>query len=372
MKHTLIVGAGAVGLSCARAALLRGHRVTVLEQGAIPNSRAASFDQHRLIRYQYGGSAGYTSMVRDAFGAWDRLWHDLGANHHHQTGTLGISLEAGDYVCESRETMAQVGIDHQWLDQPAIERLCPQLRLPVHAQGLYASTGGVLFADRIVLSLAAWCRGRGAKLRANTAVLSVDTERGQVHTDSGWIAADRIIIAAGAWLPGLLPAYRDLATARQAVCYVQSPAQHRAHWANGPCLTDLGHGSNYALMPVQGTGLKFGSGQHRRPGVPADGFGAAPDEGYEVIAHFAPYLRDAADYRPQRMQVGYYVLDRLDAFRVEPQDKAIVITNCGGGMFKFSALMGERVLACIDHEITPEQLQHWAAGHLPSTTTEQP
>lgn len=364
MKHVLIVGAGAVGLSCARAALLRGHRVTVLEQGAIPNSRSASFDQHRLIRYQYGRSAGYTTMVGEAFGAWDRLWQDLGANHHHATGTLGISLEEDDYVSQSRATMQQAGIEHQWLDQPCIERLCPQLQLPAQAQGLYTKTGGVLFADRIVQGLAAWCRSHGAALHANTAVLSVDTDRGQVRTDTAVIDADQIIIAAGAWLPGLLPPYRDLTTARQSVCYVEPPERYREHWANGPCLTDIGPGDNYALMPVQGTGLKFGSGSHRRPGAPADGFEWTMDEGDKVIHYFAPYLRDAADYRPLRMQVGYYVLDGIDSFRVHPQGKAIVITNCGGGMFKFSALMGERVLACVDDEVTHEHLRLWAAGQL--------
>lgn len=369
-KHIIVIGAGAVGLSSARAALLRGHRVTVIEQGAIPHSRSASFDQHRLIRYQYGRSPGYTSMVSQAFAAWERVWKDLGARHFHRTGTLGVSLTEGDYASTSGVTMAQVGIEHQWLDAAGIEALCPHLQMPAHARGLYSSTGGVLFADRIVIGLAAWCREHGARLMANTQVASVDTERGTLQTTAGALEADQIIIAAGAWLPGLLPAYRDLHTARQAVCYVQAPEQYRAHWAHGPCITDLGDGDNYALMPVEGTGLKFGSGQHRRPGVPADGFAGPPEEGFEVIAPFAPYLRDADGYRPQRMQVGYYVIDSRDGFRVEPQGKALVITNCGGGMFKFSALMGERVVACLDHELTPEQLRHWAAGQLPATTPE--
>ncbi|WP_213881957.1 FAD-dependent oxidoreductase [Pseudomonas sp. dw_358] len=369
-KHIIVIGAGAVGLSSARAALLRGHRVTVIEQGSIPHSRSASFDQHRLIRYQYGRSPGYTLMVSQAFDAWERLWQDLDAQHFHRTGTLGISLAEGDYASTSGATMAQVGIEHQWLDAAGIEALCPHLQMPAHARGLYSSTGGVLFADRIVIGLAAWCRAHGAKLLANTQVQSVDTEAGRVHTTAEMLEGDQIVIAAGAWLPGLLPAYSELRIARQAVCYVQAPEQHRAHWANGPCITDLGEGANYALMPVQGTGLKFGSGQHRRLGSPADGFAGPPEEGYDVIRYFAPYLRDAEAYRSQRMQVGYYVLDSSDAFRVEPQGKALVVTNCGGGMFKFSALMGERVIACLDHELTPAQLQHWAAGKLPVTTPE--
>jgi sarcosine oxidase len=44
MSRIVIIGAGIVGLSVARAALKRGHEVIVLEQGPAPNPQAASFD----------------------------------------------------------------------------------------------------------------------------------------------------------------------------------------------------------------------------------------------------------------------------------------------------------------------------------------
>lgn len=364
MKHIIVVGAGAVGLSCARAALKRGHNVTVVEQGSLPNPQAASYDQHRMIRYQYGEAEGYTRMVGEAFGAWDRLWQDIGERHFVATGTFGVSLDANDEIWHSIPTFQRLGIGHELIDSNAAERLCPQLTLPSAAKGLFQADGGVLFADRIVDSLLAWVQQQGGELRSHSRVAHVDTVASRVRLASGEILqGDAVVVAAGAWLPGLMPKIDDLPTWRQAVCYVQPPEQYFADWAKGPCITDLGVGDNYALTPVDGTGLKFGSGLHRRAGSPdKTGFDADAREGYDVISHFAPYLRNAAEYRPIRMAVGYYVKDATARFRVMRDGQAVVVTNCDGQMFKFSTLMGERVLACIDGELAADELTRWAAG----------
>lgn len=363
MKHVLIIGAGIVGLSSARAALAAGHRVTVLEQGPLPNPQGASYDDHRLIRYQYGTAAGYTRMVTQAFAAWERVWTDLGERHFEPTGALGISMADDDYVAETQRTFETLGISYNRLPSADVERLSPQLTLPEHAWGLLTPDGGVLFASRIVEALLAWNAGQGAELRSGVRVVRVDVEAAEVELEDGeLVSGDALIVAAGAWLPELLPAYAAIPTYRQAVCYVDAPEEDMRHWRSGPCLTDLGAGDNYALMPVRGTGLKFGSGAHRRSGKPADGFAYRLDEGYEVIAHFAPYLRNAAAYKPLRMTVGYYVKDGSEQFRVQRSGKSFVVTNCDGQMFKFGPLIGERVLACVDGDIAAPDLTRWAAG----------
>jgi sarcosine oxidase len=363
MKHILIVGAGIVGLSCARAALLAGYRVTVLERGPVPNPHAASYDSHRLIRYQYGSAVGYTRMVGQAFGAWDRLWADIGTCHFEATGALGISMEAGDYVTRSMETFHKLGIEHQCLSSEEIERLSPQLTLPENAWGLLNSQGGVLFADRIVESLVAWNRSHGADIRAHSRVMQIHAGNGVVELENGDVLeGDAVIVAAGAWLPDLLPEFGSLPSYRQAVCYVEPPDDDMRYWQTGPCLTDIGVGDNYALMPVRGTGLKFGSGSHRRSGQPSDGFAADINEGYEVIAPFSPYLKHASAYKPVRMAVGYYVKDGSERFQVKRRDKMFVVTNCDGQMFKFGPLIGERVIACFGGELSADQLERWATS----------
>ena len=158
MAKVVVVGAGVVGLSVARAARLKGHDVTVLEQGPAPNPQSASYDRHRMIRYPYGDASGYTRMVTDAFRAWDRVWTDIGARHFEDTGAIAISIEPGDYAAKTLATFRAIDIPHQVLQRDEIENLCPHLTLPTHAWAVTASPGGPLFADRIVEDLAKWLR----------------------------------------------------------------------------------------------------------------------------------------------------------------------------------------------------------------------
>ena len=363
MAKVVVVGAGIVGLSVARAALGRGHTVTVLEQGPVANPQGASYDQHRLIRYQYGGAEGYTHMVSQAFAAWDRVWSDLGESHFENTGTLGISMSPGDDVDQTVSTFRQIGVPHEVLDRQAVERLCPQLVLPESSWGLLANPGGPLLADRIVDGLAAWVAAKGADLRPQCRVAAIDRAAGRVQLEDGTrVEGDLIVVAAGAWLPTLIPDYAALPTYRQALCYVDPPGEYRDAWRKGPCLTDLGPGGNYALTPVRGTGLKFGSGSHRRPGRPSDGFDWDLAEGADVIGKFEPFLRQARDYKTIRMQVGYYVKDETDRFRLDRHGRTVVVTNCDGQMFKFGPLLGERVLTSFEGEQSFGDLARWAAG----------
>ena len=58
-----IVGAGIAGLSTAWALASRGHEITLIEQGTIPNPLAASGDHHRFISRAYGPASGYGRLI---------------------------------------------------------------------------------------------------------------------------------------------------------------------------------------------------------------------------------------------------------------------------------------------------------------------
>jgi sarcosine oxidase len=365
MARILIVGAGIVGLSVARAALRRGHAVTLVEQGSVPNPRAASYDEHRMIRLHYGAAEGYTHMVRQAFDAWEELWQELGARHFADCGALSVSVQPGDYTDATRDVFVRLGVPHQVLNAAEVERLCPHLRLPPHATGLLAFPGGPLFADRIMEDLARHVTERGADVLADTRAVSVDEAAGRVGiADGRELAGDLVVVAAGAWLPGLLPAeYGTLRTFRQALCYVEPPPSYRESWARGPAVVVLGGRNVYTLPPLAGTGLKFGSGDRRRPARPSDGFESSLEEGRSVIGAFGDYLREAPRYRPLRMQVGYYVMEESRRFALSHAGRRLVVTNCDGQMFKFGPLIGERIMAAWDGELSFDGLTCWAAGH---------
>jgi sarcosine oxidase len=363
MSDLIVVGAGIVGLSVAHAAARRGHHVTLLERGPVPNPQGASFDQHRMIRFHYGAAAGYTRMVFEAFAAWERLWAELGERHFADCGAVAVSLQAGDYADKTEAVFRDLGVAHEIVQGEALARLLPQLDLPPSARGVLARPGGPLFADRIVTGLHRLCESQGVRIRAHCPVAAIEDD-GSVRTVSGeTLRADRVIVAAGAWLPGLLPErFGDLPTHRQALCYVEPPAARAASWRDGPALVVIGDRGVYSLPPLAGTGLKFGDGAHRRRAAPDAGFDWSIDEGREIIDAFRPYLRDADEYTPLRMQVGYYVMDFSRRFRVETSGKCLFVTNCDGQMFKFGPLIGERIVACCEGTLAPGDLAQWAAG----------
>jgi sarcosine oxidase len=360
----LVVGAGVVGLSVARAAVKRGHDVVLFEQSQVPNPDAASYDEHRMIRFHYGAAEGYARMVAQAFAAWEGVWRDLGIEHFVDTGAIAVSTAPGDYADLTRRVFARAGIAHEVLDAAAVERLCPHLSVPESAQGILAHPGGPLFADRIVRDLASFVRAEGVTVFEETAVVEIDATPGRVVTASGEaFAGDLVVVAAGAWLPGLLPKEFGAApTWRQALCYVEPPAAYRRSWETAPALVVIGDRGVYTLPPVRGTGLKFGAGSGRVRAPVSRGFASDVAEGRAVIDAFAPYLRDPGLYRPIRMQVGYYVMDESRRFRLKRDDRRVVVTNCDGQMFKFGPLIGEAILASFEGERSFDEMARWAAG----------
>lgn len=370
MAHFLIIGAGIVGLSVARSAMLAGHQVTILEQGPVPNPQSASFDRHRMIRYPYGAAAGYTRMVTEAFRAWDRLWADLGTTHFESTGAIAISLAAGDYAAKTLATFRAIDLPHDVLDRDAVEALCPHLTLPSGAWGVTAFPGGPLFAADIITDLVDWLTAAGARIEAGTRVVAVDEAEGRVTlADGSTRTGDVVLVAAGAWLPRLMPdRFGSLAVYRQALLYIAPPPAYAESWRKAPAIAVLGDHTGYTLPDLRGAGLKIGYSAHRRQAMPdIDGFEAdLASESAVILGAFRPYLKDPDAYRPLRMQVGYYALDPSRRFLFEQRGRALIITQCDGQMFKFGPLIGERVVAMVEGRETMASLARWAAGNAPT------
>lgn len=367
MARIIIVGSGIVGLSVARSALKRGHEVTILEQGPAPNPRSASFDLHRMIRYQYGAAEGYTRMVTSAFDAWDRLWSDLGAEHFENSGSISVSLEPGDYADKSLKTFQAVGLEHEVLDREGVERLCPHLTLPSNAWGVVAFRGGPLFASRIVTELTQWVIDHGGVIEHDCRVSRVDPENGiAVRADGTTAEGDLLVIAAGAWLPALMPErYGDSPVYRQGLCYVEPPAQYEESWRNAPAIASIGDHTGYTLPDRRGAGLKIGYSAHRRRARPEQhGFDSdLESESEAILGAFKPYFNDPDNYKPTRIQVGFYVLDPSRRFKLERIGRGLVVTNCDGQMFKFGPLLGERIVGMFEGAESADSLSRWAAGY---------
>jgi glycine/D-amino acid oxidase-like deaminating enzyme len=366
-----IVGAGIMGLAAAWALQRRGASVSVFEQYAIPNPLGSSVDQHRLIRYPYGDQLGYCRMVEAAYAAWARLWADLGdasetRTLYAETGTIGLDGGKGDWAARSLATMAAAGVPFERLAPADLARRFPHLNADGIGTAFYQPNGGALFAGRIVERLAHHLATTGVALHPKTRIAEIDPERARFLVGDGRAHSfDRVLIAAGAWLTRLAPAFAARVTpSRQLVVYVEPPPAHKAAWAAAPMVVEFrGDSAFYAVPPRAGLGLKFGDHNFTLGGDPDRDREATRAEAETLLAGWRGRFRDGDAYRIVEAKTCFYDVEPREQFILEPLAAAgWVMAGFSGHGFKFGALMGEIAAAAMLGEKSADWVRRYAAG----------
>jgi len=359
-----VIGAGIMGLSTAWALSRRGHDVTVLEQGSVPNPRGASVDQHRLIRYPYGAALGYTRMVAEAYQAWAQLWTDLGERHYVATGSLALCAGDTRWVEASAEAMKALGLGVERLGRRDLAERFPLLNGEGISAAFYSDTGGVLLADRIVAALARHLTAAGVQVVTQARVLDLDPENAAVRLSDRRVTGDAVVVTAGAWAGRLVPRLAGRVTpSRQVVVYLEPPAEQAASWAAHPLILDIGEGAGFYLVPpVLGTGLKVGDHRFTLTGDPDDPRHATRAEAQAVFATCHDRLAGFDRYRLASARVCYYAVEPEERFLIEPLARAWILSACSGHAFKFGPVLGQRLAEAVDGRIDGAELSRWAAG----------
>ena len=344
--NIIVVGAGIAGLSTAWALTKRGHNVTLLEQGTIPNPMAASGDHHRIIRRAYGAAAGYGRLITEAYQAWDELWADLGENHLDPRGFLCVSREEGDEAEQYLQGMQDGGYGFDYVEAAEAARRWPFLQEGTFRYAFFSPDGGVLHCRRIAAGMVTWLRENGANVYENSKVVSVDRDSGEVELETGeTLSADRVVVTAGAWVLRLFPEMgAELTTYRTAVVYLEPPVDLKAAWEAAPVVLDVGGATDgYIIPPSGGGGLKFGSGLHKVRTSDAD-WNREPVEGEgEAIRDlFAPPMLRIGEYAVTGVVTCAYTFTDDERFTAAEFGRCLVVSACSGHGYKFGAAVGRR------------------------------
>lgn len=365
--HVAIVGAGIMGLSTARALVKRGCKVSVYDQGPIPNPAASSFDEHRLIRYPYGNHTGYMRMVRSAYAAWERVWQDVQTRHYVQTGTLVLGTSPSGWVTDSKAALLQDGILLKQLKRADLAARFPYIFPDDISEAYYLDSGGVLMASRILEALALFLSRSGVSINNHCAITAVNTNTSTLQlADGRQVTADRIVITAGAWITRLLPELSPQITpSKQTILYFQLPDEAITQWQKAPMILDIDHHSGFYLVPpVAETGLKTGDHRFSLMGDPVHPVPPSVSEIETIKQATCHRIPAFTDYPIAASESCFYSVSTDERFICHRKAQTWVLTGFSGHGFKFGPLIGEDLVKTIFRELPEKAFHRWLAGHI--------
>jgi sarcosine oxidase len=219
----IVLGLGAMGSAALYHLAKGGARVLGIEQFTAPHKNGSSHGGSRIIREAYHEHPSYVPLVQRSFALWRGLERAAGMTLLHMTGCLESGPENGAFVRDTLKACHEHGLRHETLGGAAINARFPAYNLPDDYAGVFFPEAGILVPELCVQAHCGEAKRAGAEILENTKVLSLDG--GTVTTDGGVFSAKKILVAAGAYLPRLIPALaKHLQTERQVVGWF-SPAR---------------------------------------------------------------------------------------------------------------------------------------------------
>ena len=212
MNKIVIVGAGINGVTAAIALKKRGHNVTLIDPGPLPQPLAASTDISKAVRSTYGSDEDYTVMAERSVELWRQWNQEFGVELYHETGMMFVRrepMQPGDFEYESLTVADRREGRLSRLDQRTIEEKFPAWIGTHYLDGVMEREAGYVESGLAVSTLAHHAREIGIELFENSRFAQLaqngNTVTGVVLADGTTISADKVLMTTGAWTPYLLP-----------------------------------------------------------------------------------------------------------------------------------------------------------------------
>jgi monomeric sarcosine oxidase len=335
----VVVGAGLMGAATAWELTRRGRSVALVEAFEVGHTKGSSHGSSRIFRRAYPDPL-YVRMTGRARELWRELELDTGTDLLTETGGLDHGSQR-DVPAMAAGLRAE-GVPCEVLTEAEAAERWPQMRFagPV----LYHPEAGVVDADATVAACVAAAVRRGAALYTRTTVQAIEDVGGKavVRTTGPELAADSVVVAAGAWLPGLglgLPLPPLTVTQQQVFHFRQHDAG--ARWPIVVHKHDLQtfglpSGSDGGAAPAMKVAQHDGGTE-----TTADGRSGVVDPAARarIVDHVARWL-PGLDPEPVAEATCLYTTTPDEDFVLDRVGRVVVVSPCSGHGAKFTPLIG--------------------------------
>ncbi len=356
----IVVGLGAAGSASLYQLARRGVKAIGIDRFSPPHSMGSSHGETRITRIGVGEGAAYPPLARRSHEIWRELEAETGESLLLQCGMLALGQRGAtmhgrsDFIGQTIEMARRFDVEHELLDAAEIGRRYPQFELAGDEAGYFEPGAGLVYPERCVGAQLTLARRMGAEIVTNAVVTAIEPDGGgmRVITATETFATAQVIVAAGAWNPGLIGApLARLSVQPQALHWFAaerpedfSPDRFPVFiWTHGQGADDLFYG--FPIPPGAPTqAVKVATEAYRSIASP-EGFDRSVPEGpadavwrQHVLGRLkgvsSTVVRSAACLYTMAPD-GDFVIDRIAGRNM------IVASACSGHGFKHSGALGE-------------------------------
>jgi sarcosine oxidase len=221
----IVIGLGAMGAATLYQLAKRGRKVLGIDRYDPPHPFGSTHGETRITRLACGEGTVYTQFARRSHEIWRDLERETGKELFVQNGLLVISGPGPRAAAHGNAGFLQSTIDianqnkvaHETLTDAQIRDRFPAFNIANGDRAYFEPEAGLVRPEECVRVQLDLARKNGAAIHTNEAVTRFDPRDGyvEVTTDRGVYRADNVVIAAGPWIPQLLPQHAALFTIRR-------------------------------------------------------------------------------------------------------------------------------------------------------------
>jgi sarcosine oxidase len=344
IHDAIVAGLGAHGSAAAYHLAKRGQGVLGFERFARGHTLASFGGLSRIIRLSYYEHPSYVPLLKRAWDLWRELERESGETLLTQTGGLYMGPPDGELVSGSLASARTHALAHELLGNADLRRRYPVFDIGHDWIGVYDAQAGWLAPERSVETHLRHAERRGATLRFAEPIerWERDGDGVRVFSAKGSYRARRLVIAAGSWLPRLLPQLAPHLWVERNVLFWFEPKGELDAFARLPVYIVEDTDRLYYGFPYDPqSGLKM-AGLHFGDRVDPDSVDRDPSARDEDrVRAWLRRRMPLADGALRRAQVCMYTNSPDGHFIIDRDGPAAFASACSGHGFKFASAIGE-------------------------------